>query len=129
MRSQNIQYISRIDHLRFFAFFMVFYMHHIFWFPTERIKDLNFNGHIFDFKEILKLWVANGTTGVSLFLVLSGFLFCLIAGGGRKSGIFPSFITECCEFSRFLYFLFLSLLQLTGLSLVRKPSLDFSPCS
>jgi len=92
MRSQNIQYISRIDHLRFFAFFMVFYMHHIFWFPTERIKDLNFNGHIFDFKEILKLWVANGTTGVSLFLVLSGFLFCLIAGGGEKKIRYLPFI-------------------------------------
>ena len=68
MKSKNIQYYSRIDHLRFFAAFLVLAGH----------KNILPNG-----------W---GPSGVSLFLVLSGFLFALITQCGQKEIDYKTFI-------------------------------------
>ena len=73
MKSANLAYFSRLDHLRLAASLWVFVFHLRFAGDFPRAgNDLT------DPVEILKLWVDNGQVGVSLFLVLSGFLFCLI---------------------------------------------------
>ena len=79
MQSQNIHYIARLDHLRFFAFVLVFVFHFL-----GPDSPLVFHGEWMNPKDLAKLWIQNGSSGVSLFLVLSGFLFSLIADGGRK---------------------------------------------
>ena len=79
MQSQNIRYIARLDHLRFFAFLLVFVFHFL-----GPDSPLAFHGEWMNPKDLAKLWIQNGSSGVSLFLVLSGFLFSLIADGGRK---------------------------------------------
>ena len=87
MQSQNIRYIARLDHLRFFAFLPVFAFH--FRGPDS---PLFFHGEWTSWKDLAKLWIENGSSGVSLFLVLSGFLFCLITDGGRKSVRYLPFV-------------------------------------
>ncbi|WP_423805513.1 acyltransferase family protein [Pelistega ratti] len=37
-------------------------------------------------------WLVNGSTGVSLFLFLTGFLFCIISGYGGKKIQYKGFI-------------------------------------
>ena len=73
MKSANLAYFSRLDHLRLAASLWVFIFH------LRFAGDFPGAGNeLTDPVEILKLWVDNGRSGVSLFLVLSGFLFCLI---------------------------------------------------
>lgn len=40
----------------------------------------------------IKTWLINGSTGVSLFLFLTGFLFCIICGFGEKKIQYKGFI-------------------------------------
>lgn len=40
----------------------------------------------------IKTWLINGSTGVSLFLFLTGFLFCIISGYGEKKIQYKGFI-------------------------------------
>lgn len=75
MQSKNVNYIPRLDHLRFFATTIVFYFHmaHFFWIgwaPTSNYP--------------LAAIVTEGHTGVGLFFTLSGFLFMIIAIGADK---------------------------------------------
>jgi peptidoglycan/LPS O-acetylase OafA/YrhL len=70
MRSSNIQYDPRLDHLRAGAALLVFFYHtfHIFY------------GHWQAFPQtFLAGWLVEGHSGVALFFVLSGFLFMRIA--------------------------------------------------
>lgn len=39
-----------------------------------------------------KIWLVNGSTGVSLFLFLTGFLFCIISGCGEKKIRYTGFV-------------------------------------
>ncbi len=72
MRSQNITYIERLDHLRFFAAFIVLMYHGFIFYPQKNPIRLP----VFD----------QGYVGVSLFMVLSGFLLTLISYS-KKIGI------------------------------------------
>lgn len=65
MRSQNISYIERLDHLRFFAAFIVLMYHAFIFYPQK--NPVRFP--ILD----------QGYVGVTLFMVLSGFLLTLIS--------------------------------------------------
>ncbi len=70
MRSNNLQYVPRLDHLRFAAasiVFMFHWYHHFFghWQQGASIRGIAL--------------VTDGYTGVSLFFVLSGYLFMSIA--------------------------------------------------
>ena len=85
MRSLNIQYLSRLDHLRFFACLLVVFTH----FQGDQIKNLSNLSFI---ESIGQLWLTNGSTGVSLFLVLSAFLFTLICQAGNYKIIYSKFI-------------------------------------
>lgn len=83
MRSANLNYISRLDHLRFFAATLVIFHH--------------FRGNIMlhshqKLSNFITLWLVHGSSGVSLFLILTGFLFCLIVKGGDKSIRYTGFI-------------------------------------
>ena len=76
-------YLSRLNHLRFFAAFLLV-LHHF-------KGGLNFNNN-FNLDSVFILWIENGSTGVSLFLVLSGYLFCIICGGGEYKIQYNKFI-------------------------------------
>lgn len=90
MRSLNFNYLSRLDHLRFFACLLVCFHH----FRGQAINTLHID--TFDglslVKKSVQLWLIEGASGVSLFLVLSAFLFTLIANGGTKKIIYHKFI-------------------------------------
>lgn len=75
MKSLNSIYLSRLDHLRFFAALIVVFHH--FRGSVTLNKD-----SIFSIANFIKLWIIQGATGVTLFLVLSAFLFTLIARAG-----------------------------------------------
>lgn len=68
MRSNNITYVPRLDHLRFLATMLVFLFH---WHLTFSGGG---GGAVYGFA-----WLTDGYTGVSLFFVLSGYLLMSIA--------------------------------------------------
>lgn len=84
MKNLNHSYLSRLDHLRFFAAVMVI-IHHC-------RGQINYTGSINNLSDFASLWIRWGSSGVSLFLVLSGFLFCVIADAGRKDLQYGKFI-------------------------------------
>ncbi|MBF0242918.1 MAG: acyltransferase [Desulfamplus sp.] len=84
MKSINSKYLSRIDHLRFFAASLLIF-HHF------RGENLKWDG-TYTFKQMIILWLNNGSSGVSLFLVLTGFLFCIISDAGRKKIKYSGYI-------------------------------------
>lgn len=85
MKSFNFQYLSRLDHLRFFACILMIF-HHFAGDNIYHLTNLSFS------EKIGQLWLINGSTGVSLFLVLSAFLFTLIAKGGQYKIQYSKFI-------------------------------------
>ena len=84
MKSLNSSYFSRIDHLRFFAATLVIF-HHF----SGNIAVSPDAGLITNF---FIAWLKNGSTGVSLFLFLTGFLFCIISDIGNKKINYKGFI-------------------------------------
>jgi peptidoglycan/LPS O-acetylase OafA/YrhL len=62
MYSLNTKYIDRLDHLRFFAAVLLIFHHFR--------GHVNWNGHL-RWESIIPLWLQNGSTGVSFFLVLT----------------------------------------------------------
>ncbi|UYW74143.1 acyltransferase [Pseudocitrobacter faecalis] len=73
----NNKYLARLDHLRFFAIAMVAFFH----FKGKHLPDDNWWHSV---NGVINLWINHGSIGVSLFLVLSGFLFTVICDGGKK---------------------------------------------
>lgn len=84
MKTLNHSYLSRLDHLRFFAVATVILYHckgsmaH-----PDSLKSTG---------DLIKAWIYSGNIGVSLFLVLSGFLFCIISDAGKRHISYISFI-------------------------------------
>lgn len=70
MRSPNTFYLSRLDHLRFFAAALVVVFHYFHHF----VPNVAFNNP-------LASLVNEGHVGIGLFMVLSGFIFSVIAQG------------------------------------------------
>lgn len=73
MRSVNLDYLPRLDHLRLLAALLVFAFHFFHYYHGQWQPHTNLP------------WLAlivEGHTGVSLFFVLSGFIFMLIALSG-----------------------------------------------
>jgi acyltransferase 3 len=87
MRSLNFYYVAKLDHLRFFAAILVVYHH--FRGAGIQLWDKNVD---FSIASLLKIWLVQGSTGVSLFLVLSAFLFTLITHAGLKEINYKYFI-------------------------------------
>ncbi|HDC4474319.1 TPA: acyltransferase, partial [Enterobacter cloacae] len=84
MKTLNHSYLSRLDHLRFLAAAMVIIYH---------CKGaMTHPDHINSYGDIIKIWVYSGNIGVSLFLVLSGFLFCIISEAGMRRISYGPFI-------------------------------------
>jgi len=71
--------------MRFFAIILVVFFHF-------RGKNFERASSIFDYDNLLGSWINYGATGVSLFLVLSGFLFCVISKAGEKPIKYKSFL-------------------------------------
>ena len=91
MKSLNLNYITRLDHLRFFAALLVILVHmkgNINLLP----EDTGLLGAFSSLSGFIKNWIFNGSAGVSLFLVLTGFLFCLISDLGHKKIKYSLFI-------------------------------------
>jgi peptidoglycan/LPS O-acetylase OafA/YrhL len=84
MRSHNITYFARLDALRFIAALMVLMFH---------TMIPHFNSMASD--NILWNCIKEGSRGVNLFFVLSGFLFAMI-GGRQEKIIYKSFILNRC---------------------------------
>lgn len=86
MRSHNIAYLPRLDHLRFLAAALVlaFHLYHYFFHGWKPNPDAALIG-----------FIVEGHSGVGLFFALSGFLFMLIALQGPIR--YPVFL-----FNRFL---------------------------
>ncbi|MCK5889460.1 MAG: acyltransferase [Methylococcales bacterium] len=78
-------YLYRLDHLRFYASVYVILFHCI-----SRI-DHGYDNTL-SFTNAIVLWLTNGKSGVSLFLVLSGFLFTYLAKAGERKIIYWKFI-------------------------------------
>lgn len=72
MKSLNSQYLSRIDHLRFIAATFVVFVHSYTAFGGKESSNPFIN------------FMLAGDTGVTLFLVLSGFLFTIISDGEKR---------------------------------------------
>lgn len=86
MRSRNLDYIPRLDHLRLLAALLVvgFHFFHYnagLWQPLPHLAWLGL--------------ITEGHTGVSLFFVLSGFIFMLIALSGEAIS-YGEFIRNRC---------------------------------
>lgn len=69
MRGSNAEYISRLDHLRFVAATLVVVYH-----------SVRYEVGIWDVSNPLLTPVTEGHTGVALFMVVSGYIFTVIAG-------------------------------------------------
>ena len=80
MTSKNINYIGKLDHLRFFAAALVG-IYHLYFFQSPLWSGFQ-DPHV-KVKKVFSAFVIEGHTGVALFLVLSGFIFAAI-GYGRK---------------------------------------------
>ncbi|HAS1096113.1 TPA: acyltransferase [Enterobacter cloacae] len=87
MQTKNLGYLSRLDHLRYVAASLVAFLH--------------FRGNIPSFNPdgdgaiwFIYQWINSGATGVSLFLVLSGFIFCVITNAGKNKIEYKQFITN-----------------------------------
>ena len=93
MKSLNTDYFSRIDHLRFWAATLVIF-HHFRGKLTLDWTGLDWTG--LDWTGLvtntIKSWLINGSSGVSLFLFLTGFLFCIISGYGEKKIRYTGFV-------------------------------------
>lgn len=90
MKSLNTVYIERLDHLRFFAALLVVYHHFR---SAINLNNITWENPIKDsITYFIKSWLINGSSGVSLFLFLTGFLFCTISANGTKSIDYKKFI-------------------------------------
>ena len=95
MQTQQIPYLSRLDHLRFLAASLVV-LFHFFHFTHGDLKSGN---------PLISL-VDEGHTGIALFMVISGFIFTVIAGDkdihyagfirNRIIRIYPLLIVAAC---------------------------------
>lgn len=81
----QFSYLSPLDQLRFWACLIVLFHH----FRGNVIVN---NGDYSWLKNMINVWLIKGSTGVSLFLVLSAFLFTLIAHAGSKKIIYHKFV-------------------------------------
>lgn len=89
MKSVNTsQYYTRIDHLRIYAAVLVLLYHGMNGFGARGLPKS---------EDFFERWIENGNMGVSLFLVLSGFLFTLICKAGEHELNYGKFI-----YNRFL---------------------------
>lgn len=78
-----MNYISKLDHIRFFAASWVILKHFNGNIAPEGLKSVN---------DLIQLFVFGGSSGVSIFLVLSGFLFTMISDYGNKDIKYLDFI-------------------------------------
>ncbi|HGH4619472.1 acyltransferase [Enterobacter cloacae] len=87
MQTKNYGYLSRLDHLRFIASALVIFLHFRGDISKAPADPSTITGFIYR-------WINSGATGVSLFLVLSGFIFCVICNAGKKHIEYKQFITN-----------------------------------
>lgn len=100
-------YLSRLDHMRFFASILVIFFH----FRQFPIPTYDIYNSSNSFNKILLLWIEYGHEGVSLFLVLSGFIFTYITKGGQKKIVFYKFIiNRILRIYPLLFFVFISII-------------------
>lgn len=83
MRSSSKTYYEKLDHLRLFAATLVLLYHT--WAAAGGPQATS---------NWLEQFVLLGNTGVTLFLVLSGFLFTILVDGGNKAIVYPRFLAN-----------------------------------
>lgn len=83
MKGLESKYISRLDHLRFLAASLVVFVH-------VYSASGGYNGH--SSSNLFLKFLLSGNTGVTLFLVISGFIFTVITKAGEENIHYKSFI-------------------------------------
>ncbi|EAY4270122.1 acyltransferase [Salmonella enterica] len=83
MKGLESNYISRLDHLRFLAASLVVFVH-------VYSAAGGHNGH--SSSNVFLKFFLSGNTGVTLFLVISGFIFTVITKAGKETINYKSFI-------------------------------------
>lgn len=89
MRSSNRQYLASMDHVRGFAAVLVVFYHAELLFSARLLNSPNVSEHLYSRNPLLTL-VGEGHTAVTLFMVLSGFIFTIGTLGRGVS--FPRFM-------------------------------------
>lgn len=84
MKSRNIEYLPALDHLRGLAASLVVFYHGFHWLSTWRLHGKPLELGVWARAESLPMAVLiEGHSGVSLFMVMSGFIFTWGAWGSR----------------------------------------------
>ena len=69
MKSLNFHYVAKLDHLRFLAAMLVIYHH----FRGAAIQVLDRSSD-FSIANLVKVWLVQGSTGVSFFFFIKRFI-------------------------------------------------------
>ena len=87
MQSSNIKYLPAIDHLRAYAALLIVFYHglHLFSYQIRFQRPFFFDNWL-QTKNVLMAFLTEGHTAVSLFMVLSGFIFVYGVYGRKIDG-------------------------------------------
>lgn len=87
MQSSNIKYLPAIDHLRAYAALLIVFYHglHLFSYQIRFQRPFSFDNWL-QTKNLLIAFINEGHTAVSLFMVLSGFIFVYGVYGRKIDG-------------------------------------------
>ena len=122
MYSDNTKYIERLDHLRFYAAAIVLVYHVLHIYVGETLSPRN----------PLVTLIYEGHTGVSLFMVLSGFIFSVISYEKEinyRSFIFNRFVRIYPLYTFAIFFsAYVSRTSYTFLDLLRFPYIEAPSC-
>ena len=114
MKSQNINYVPKLDHLRFFAALLVT-IYHYYYFQSGFYTQ--FKDPAVISTKVGSALILEGHTGVALFLVLSGFIFSAISYG------------KDIHYGRFVQNRLLRIMPLYGLFILLAAFLSSAPLS